>query len=209
MKKFTLIAAASLLTATSFAQKGSWYAGGNVGFNSTTNKVDNNGTETNGAKKTTWSFSPEVGTFLTNHVQLGLGITLTGSKTDARTAIVNESKSIQTGATLYSRYFIGEGNFRPFVGINAFVLPGSEKNTIGTATTTTRLMNYGANLNAGFGYGLNSRVTVVGSFGALGFDETISEVKGSNVKVKSSSFGLDANSLGNRFTIGIYYTFMK
>ena len=116
---------------------------------------------------------------------------------------------MQAGATVYSRYFIGEGNFRPFVGVNAFVLPGNEKATLGNVTTTTKLMNYGANLNAGFGYGLSPRVTVVGSFGALGFNETISEVKGSNVKVKTSSFGLDAGSLGNRFNVGVYYTFMR
>ena len=57
MKKITLIAAASIIATASFAQKGSWYAGGNVGLNSTTNKVDNNGTETNGGKTTSWSIS--------------------------------------------------------------------------------------------------------------------------------------------------------
>jgi outer membrane protein W len=209
MKKMILATAITALSLSAQAQKNSWYAGGNVGLSSTTHKTDNNGTDSDGSKQTAWSFSPEVGTFLTNQLQLGIGVTLMGSKDDARTAIKNETKSIYTGATVYSRYFFGAGNFRPFVGVNVSVLPGNSKTTIGAVTTETNLMNFGANLNAGFAYGLTSRVTVVGSLGTLGFQSETSEVKGSNVKYKTTDFGLDANSLGNRFNIGVYYTFKK
>jgi len=209
MKKIILATAITALSLSAQAQKNSWYAGGNVGLSSTTHKTDNNGTEKDGSKQTSWSFSPEVGTFLTNHLQLGIGVTLMGSKDDARTAIKNETKSTYNGATVYSRYFFGEGNFRPFLGVNVSVLPGNSKTTLGTVTTETKLMNFGANLNAGFAYGLNSRVTVVGSLGTLGFQSETEEVKGSHIKTKTTDFGLDANSLGNRFNIGVYYTFKK
>lgn len=207
MKKVIITLAVAAFSLPGYAQKGSWYLGGNVGFNSTTeSSTDANGETTDGGKQTNWSFSPEAGTFLTNHIQLGAGITLAGSKYDARTKTKNTSVTTQTGVTIYSRYFFGEGNFRPFAGVNVYVLPGSEKETRGTVETKYSIMNFGANLNAGFGYGLNSRVTVVGSFGALGFSKTTRKPEGSDAKQTTSSFGLDAGSLGDRFNVGIYYT---
>jgi outer membrane protein W len=210
MKKTTLALALALATLSAKSQKGSYYVGGNVGFNSTTSSTENaSGEKVDGARFTSWSLSPEVGTFLTDHLQLGIGVTLQGTKLDARTNIENITRTSQTGATLYSRYFFGTGNFRPFVGVNVFVLPGKEKTTLGPLTTEEKLMSFGANLNAGFAYGLSSRVAVVGSFGALGFTQNVSEVKGSGIKNRETNFGLDAGSLGNRFTIGVYYTFKK
>ena len=206
MKKILIAAAFAATAASANAQKGSWYAGGTVGFNSTTNKVDNDGTNVDGAKTNSWAFSPEVGTFLTNHVQLGVGLTFAGSKWDARTNVANMDKSTYTGGTVYSRYFFGSNAFRPFVGINVSVLPGSTEATRNVTVTKTKVMTVGANLNAGFAYGLSKRVCVVGSFGTLGFESKTAKVDGTNVKQKTTSFGLDASSLGNRFNVGVYYT---
>ncbi|OWP83983.1 hypothetical protein BWK59_07680 [Flavobacterium davisii] len=60
MKNF-LIASALLLTSGLFAQKGSFYVGGQMGYSSTKAKVESNTT----FDGSTWNFSPEVGTFLT------------------------------------------------------------------------------------------------------------------------------------------------
>jgi hypothetical protein len=47
---------------------------------------------------------------------------------------------------------------------------------------------------------------VVGSFAALGFNSHSVKADGASEKSVSSDFGLNINTLGNRFTIGFYYT---
>jgi len=67
------------ITASSFAQTGSWYVGGTAGFS--TSKTEFGSTTTDDSNS--WQFSPEVGTWLTDNIQLGLGVTLGGfSSTD-------------------------------------------------------------------------------------------------------------------------------
>ncbi|RYY19079.1 MAG: hypothetical protein EOO36_06635 [Cytophagaceae bacterium] len=193
------------------AQKSSFYVGGQAGFNSTTTTVDNNGISATTSKLNNYSFSPEVGTFLTNQVQLGVGFTFSGSKQETPYTVgASASTSINRyGGTVYSRYFFGEGNFRPFVGVNVSVLPGnSTVESGGVVGTTTKYstLDLGANLNAGFGYGLTKRLAVVGSFGTFGFQRSTSNQKDGNIKTTTNNFGLNANTLGNLFTVGVYYT---
>lgn len=103
------------------------------------------------------------------------------------------------------------GLFRPFAGINVAVLPGSV--TYRESTQPSRhykTMNFGGNLNAGFALVLSSRVTAVGSFGALGYSRTVAKLAGASDKIITESFGIsDAGTLGQRFNVGIYYTFLK
>lgn len=213
MKHFFLSAALVLSACAAHAQKGSFYLGGQAGFNSTTTTFDNGTTSTTTSKLSNWSFSPEIGTFLTNQVQLGVGFTFSGSRQEtpgsgsSLTAITN-----RYGGTAYSRYFFGEGNFRPFVGLNVSVLPGSsrtERTGFQNSTTNYTTFDFGANLNAGFGYGLNNRLTVVGSFGTFGFQSSSSKQDGTDNKTTTTNFGLNANTLGNLFTVGVYYTLTK
>ncbi|MBS1644094.1 MAG: outer membrane beta-barrel protein [Bacteroidetes bacterium] len=209
MNKIVLTLALATVCSTGFAQKGSFYVGGAAGFSTKNNSTDNNGNTKDGVKQTSWSFSPEVGTFLTDNLSVGIGLNFTGSKADARTTVKNITTTSHTGATLYARNFFGKNAFKPFVGLNVSILPGSGKTELGPVTTKTKLMDIGANLNAGFAYALSPRVTVVGSVATLGFASSTSEVEGSNVKNKSTEFGLDANTLGNRFNVGVYYTFLQ
>ncbi|RYE90544.1 MAG: hypothetical protein EOO37_02710 [Cytophagaceae bacterium] len=213
MKHLFLSTALVLSAFAAQAQKGSFYIGGQAGFNSTTTTADNGSTSTTTSKLNNWSFSPEVGTFLTNQVQLGVGFTFSGSRQETPgagsnvTAITN-----RYGGTVYSRYFFGEGNFRPFVGLNVSALPGSsrtERTGFQTSNTDYTTLDLGANLNAGFGYGLNKRLTVVGSFGTFGFQRSTSKQDGTDNKTTTTNFGLNANTLGNLFTVGVYYTFKQ
>jgi hypothetical protein len=211
MKHIFLLAAFTGSTFVAHAQKNSFYVGGQAGFNSTTTTVDNNGISTTTSKLNNYSFSPEVGTFLTNQVQLGVGFTFSGSKQETPYAVGSAASTTinRYGGTVYSRYFFGEGNFRPFVGVNVSVLPGnSTVESGGAAGTTTKYntMDFGANLNAGFGYGLTKRLAVVGSFGTFGFQSSTSKQKDGNMKTTTNNFGLNANTLGNLFTVGVYYT---
>lgn len=190
------------------AQKGSWYLGGNTGFSTSQNKYSSGNTTIDGAKTTTWSFSPEVGTFLTNHVQLGVGLTITGSKQDAKTPITNINKNTSYGGTIYSRYFFGNEAFKPFVGLNILANTGKGKTINGNVTSKgPDNTTIGTNINAGFGYAISKRVMAVGSFGFLGYSRNT--LKSGSNKSTSTSFGFDANSLGNRFNVGFYYTFCK
>jgi hypothetical protein len=213
MKHLFLSTALVLSAFAAYAQKGSLYIGGQAGFNSTTTTADNGSVSTTTSKLNNWSFSPEVGTFLTNQVQLGVGFTFSGSKQE--TPGVNTSINAITnryGGTVYSRYFFGEGNFRPFVGLNVSVLPGNsrdERTGFQNSTINYTTLDLGANLNAGFGYGLTKRLAVVGSFGTFGFQRSTSKQDGTNNKTTTTNFGLNANTLGNLFTVGVYYTFKQ
>ena len=215
MKQFFIFSALSLSALGAQAQKNSFYIGGQAGFNSTSTDVENNGSTVTTSKSNNYSFSPEIGTFLTNQVQLGVGFTFSGSRQEtpsSLTAIGATTRINRYGGTVYSRYFFGEGNFRPFIGLNASVLPGnSSTEFVGAAGTTIKAntLDIGANLNAGFGYGLTKRVTLVGSFGTFGFQRTTSKQKGNNIETTTNNFGLNANTLGNLFNVGLYFTFIS
>ncbi|MBS4063583.1 MAG: outer membrane beta-barrel protein [Chitinophagaceae bacterium] len=206
MKKLLLTLSLSMFIIAANAQKGNWYVGGNLGFSSSQSKIESGNTETKAGKTTSWSVSPEVGTFLTNQIQLGVAFTLTGSKFESQQNINFESKNNSYGGTVYSRYFFGKEAFKPFIGLNASYLSGkSESRTGGTVNSEITTSTLGVNANAGFGYALSKRVTALGSFGFLGF-ESFTRKPNDNTKNTTNTFGFDANSLGNRFTIGFYYT---
>lgn len=181
---------------SAIGQKSSWYIGGQVGFNSTKVKDSD-------MKSSSWSFSPEVGTFLTDNVQLGLALNLTGSTDNGSIGgIATEEKLTGVGGTLYSRYFFKPGMpFRPFVGLNIGYSTAKLTNKGIGSNLEVKMNTFGANLNAGFGYAIAPKWTVVGSLGVLGFS---SSKEGDNYT--ETNFGLDINTLGNRFTIGFYYT---
>ena len=210
-----LFTAALLLGALSAqAQQGSLYIGGQAGFNTSNTEVDNGTSTTTTRKASNYSFSPEIGTFLSNQLQLGVGVTISGSRleTPRTTGAATASRTNRYGGTIYGRYFFGEGNFRPFLGLNASVLPGNRTDeTGGTVNTISKYntLDLGANLNAGFAYGLNTRWTVVGSFGTFGFQRSTAKLDGSDYKTTTTDFGLNVNTLGNLFTVGVYYTFKE
>lgn len=213
MKHLFLTAALLGSALAANAQKNSFYIGGQAGFNSTTTTNNTNGFSTTTNKLNNYSFSPEVGTFLTNQVQLGVGFTFSGSKQETPYTVGNASSTTinRYGGTVYSRYFFGEGNFRPFVGLNASLLPGNstvENGGVAGGSTKYSTLDFGANLNAGFGYGLTKRLAVVGSFGTFGFQNSTSKQDGTDNKITTTNFGLNANTLGNLFTVGVYYTFI-
>ena len=147
-----------------------------------------------------------MGTFIANNIQLGVGVTMAGNKTDNQsTTVSNINKNTSYGGTLYSRYFFGKEAFKPFVGLNVSALSGGSKTTIGNVTSDgPDNFTFGSNINAGFGYAISKKFTTVGSFGFLGFTR-YTQKSGIN-KNTTTNFGLDAQSLGNRFNIGFYYT---
>ncbi|MBP7679748.1 MAG: outer membrane beta-barrel protein [Saprospiraceae bacterium] len=191
-----------LVSTNIFAQAGSWYIGGSVGFNSQ-NDTDNTGLGKVETKDSQWDFSPEIGTFLTNNIQLGVGLNFGGGTTDITVGSVSSKvKNSNIGATLYGRYFFREGEtFRPFIGLN---IPFTTGKTTQESVQDIKNNAFGVNANAGFAYALSSRVAVVGSVGFLGY--TSSKQTQGSIEDTSNGFKFLANTLGSPFNVGIYYT---
>jgi hypothetical protein len=198
MKKIILLATI-ISGATAYGQKGDWYIGGGAGFSSTTTE---SGQQT--VKRLSWSLSPEVGTFVTDHIQLGLGATASNVNYNPTTG--SSYGSSQLGGTVYSRYLFGDLPFKPFAGINASYMAGRTKPFLSGSEVKSDLIQI--NLNAGFAYYLTPRISVFGSVGVLGYTNTRIHSAGYSDEV-TNDFGLNLNTMGNRFTIGMYYTFHK
>jgi len=176
-----------------FSQKGSWYVGGQLGFNSKTEK----NTGFADVTTTTWSVAPEVGTFLQKELQLGFALNLGGSNAP------NTSETTFS-PVLYLRKFYPVGDkFSLFTGIVGNFTTGSTKvnNQSGT------LSGWGLNLSLGAAYGISKTFTLVGQYGLFGYSYESATVNGDKTSV--SNFGLNVNSLGPVFNVGIYWTFKE
>jgi hypothetical protein len=183
-----------LFTATvTYAQKNSWYIGGQLGFNSRTDK----NTGTADITTTTWNVAPEVGTFLQKDLQLGFALNLGGS---------NSTNTSETtfSPVLYLRRFYPVGDkFSLYTGIVGNFTAGSTKvnNQSGT------LSGWGLNLTLGAAYAVSKTFTVVGQYGLLGY--SYESTKFDTSKSSTSNVGLNVNSLGPVFNVGIYWTFKE
>ena len=204
--KFFLLIITSFSTLLVLAQKKSWYVGGQAGFNSSQSKQINPVVIEPTARFTNWSFSPEIGTFLRDDIQLGFGITYSGSQSKDLQNTNNKIIGTNYGLKTYVRKFWGKNVFKPFVGFNVEYLNNENRSTSGSTTLSTTGNTFGTNFNAGFGYSLSKRVNVLGSFGVLGFNTSTSKQSNNSTQFRTTNFGFDAGTLGNRFNIGFYYT---
>lgn len=176
-----------------YAQKGSWYVGGQLGFNSTTAKNTGSADVTT----TSWSVAPEVGTFLQNTLQLGFALNLGGSNSD------NASQT-SFSPVLYLRKFYPMGDkFSLFTGIVGNFTTGNTK----SGNQDGDLSGWGLNLSLGAAYGISKTFTLVGQYGLFGY--SYSSTKFNNTKSSVSNFGLNVNSLGPVFNVGLYWTFKE
>src|SRR5580765_2014536 len=175
------------------AQKGSWYIGGQLGFNSKTEK----NTGSSDITTTTWSVAPEAGTFLQNNLQLGFALNLGGSNS------TNTSETTFSPVIYLRRFYPVGDKFSQFTGIVGNFTAGSTKvnNQSGT------LSGWGLNLSLGAAYAVSKTFTVVGQYGLFGY--SYESVKFDTTKNSVSNFGLNVNSLGPVFNVGIYWTFKE
>ena len=182
-----------IASSVTYAQKGSWYIGGQLGFNSKTEK----NTGSSDVTTTTWSVAPEVGTFLQNNLQLGFAVNLGGS---------NSPNTTETtfSPVLYLRRFYPVGDkFSLFTGIVGNFTAGSTK----TGGQDGTLSGWGLNLSLGAAFAVSKTFTLVGQYGLLGY--SYESVKFDSTKNSVSNFGLNVNSLGPVFNVGIYWTFKE
>ena len=176
-----------------YAQKDSWYIGGQLGFNSRTEK----NTGSSDVTTTTWSVAPEVGTFLQNNLQLGFALNLGGSNS------TNTSETTFSPVIYLRRFYPVGDKFSLFTGIVGNFTAGSTKVNSQSGT----LSGWGLNLSLGAAYAVSKTFTVVGQYGLFGY--SYESVKFDSTKNSISNFGLNVNSLGPVFNVGIYWTFKE
>lgn len=214
MKKLFVLMFA-MMCSVAYSQSPFFYLGSNVKYWAQQDKSGSN----NSGKTITWEFSPEIGYGINKHFQVAAILNFGGKKWEAQ----NNNRSLQKestyGVSAYVRYLFGEAAFKPLLGVNVGFLAGSYKKVVHTVssfpfsnsyseTMTTeegKLLGYRANIFAGFAYTIHPRWTVIGSFGLLGI-EKITKTPDSGTKASITEGGLDIGTLGQRFSVGVYYT---
>lgn len=204
MKKTLILISMIAMSSVAMAQTGSWYAGGMLGYGSATSKDANDKKDVTN----TWSFSPEIGTFLKDDIQVGIVLGLGGSTSKYDGTEYNKTSSLSP--TIYGRkFFKVTDNFNVFGGLYLNYISGktNETDQLGTKTESKQ-SGFGAKLGVGVTYALSPRFTAVGQYGVLGYQNVNNKV-GGNDAGSDSNFGLDINTTGAAvFNIGIYYTFL-
>jgi hypothetical protein len=183
MKKI-ILASILLFGAIAYGQKGSWYLGGSTGISTLLKQP-----RSMISKSASWSFSPEVGTYVSNRIQIGLGLTLSGHRHSY--IPVNMLDNMQFGGRIYGRYIFGEAKFKPFVGISTNYL-GRTANLNSGAGSNSRLNIFEVSLNAGFAYAVSPRFSIFGSVGVCGFTHSRTGFIKTPNQI-SNNFGISTN----------------
>lgn len=198
MKRNILITIFSMLfVAYLSAQSGNIYAGGNLGINTQSVKVESTG---NTLKSNSWQVAPEIGYFVNDNIAVGLMLGIGGDKNslDTKTTLIRPS--------LYGRRFFKMNDaFHLFAGLNLGFSADKTVPKNGTAATTDKSSGFGAGVDLGGTYKLSDRFTIIGRYATLGLNTT-TEKTGDTKTHTVTDFGFNVLSLGPQFTVGIYYT---
>jgi hypothetical protein len=195
MKKlFLTLTAISALTFAANAQteKGKFIVGGQVGFS--TEKIQDTK-----IKENSFSIMPQVGYFVADNFAIGTGIGYEWSKKE--TGLAEEVNSAFKVAP-YGRYYMGEGPIKFFGQLSA---PMSWGNVEVNDVKTHKVNNYGVELAPGFAYFPTSKIGIEFKVRGLYYNHNQIKDEATNDKIKTNSFGLDANSLAP--TIGVQFHF--
>ncbi len=206
-----------LISKNSISQKGAWFAGGQFGFSNSSSNPNASANGITPGKVSKWNFSPEIGTFITQKSQVGAAISFGSEKNiQPSTSTFANNKLNSAGIKAYYRRFWGQDKFKPFGGSE--IIFTTYKSSWSTSRTDfsnpITSSSFNINIILGFNYTLSPRVNALGSIGFLGFSRNTMKYPTTSpdqtdVRSVSNTFGFEANSLGNRFNIGFYYTFKK
>ncbi len=186
---------------TAQAQQGNWYLGGVVNYSSTTDKSASGQELTNSS----WGIGPEIGTFLTDNIQIGLKVGLYGAVYELTDG---KDRDFSLGPTIYvRRIFHITDNFSTFAGLYAGITSGTTKSERTSGSSETTHFGFGTQLGVGLAYALSPRFTVMGQYGVLGYRTENWKVDGMDAGSTSKfTFSMDATGQGSAFNLGVYYT---
>lgn len=197
MKKFFAIAALAVASLTANAQA---WLGGNIGYTSTTNKIETNYYSTD-ATSSNFSFAPEVGYDLDETWSVALRLSY--AHTDSYSVKLNNTtfsgKANSFAINPYVRYkFFNEGNFTVFVD-GGITYGTTHINGYSDVIENPNFFNIG--FNPGIAYAISDDVTLVAHFGDLSYNITTTKAKRYDVKSTISAFNI---GLDNSISFGVY-----
>lgn len=205
MKKLILLATALAFGINVNAQEkesvsleGRWFIMGQAGYNSS-----------HEGDVQSYSFAPQIGTFVSEDIALGLGVGYIGSKEESENAnVVNTNKeSLLVVKPLARKYWNVANNFFIFGELSVPLGFGKITNETSLGNTTTsaeaKFTNIGVQLAPGLDYYLSDNWSLEATFGLLGWNS----VKPKDGDAANSfNFGLNSG-VDNGVKIGIKYTF--
>ncbi len=200
MKKIllSLVAVAALtFGANAQTEKGKIILGGNVSFNST--KVD-------GASKADVNFSvvPSVGYFVGNNFAIGTGVGYDYDKSVSEGAQVAAFKVAPFG-----RYYVNlTDQFKFFGQLSVPLAFGTLKDVEANGDTGSKLgttTSIGINVAPGFAFFPNKKIGIEFSVNGLGYENFSFKQEGTGNKVKSNSFGLEADTFAPKLGVQFYF----
>lgn len=200
MKKIllSLVAVAALtFGANAQTEKGKIILGGNVGFNST--KVD-------GAEKADVNFSvvPSVGYFVGNNFAIGTGV---GYDYDKSVSTSRQNEAFKVAP--FGRYYVNlTDQFKFFGQLSVPLAFGTLKDVEANGDTGSKLgttTSIGVNVAPGFAFFPNKKIGIEFSVNGLGYENFSFKQEGTGNKVKSNSFGLEADTFAPKLGVQFYF----
>lgn len=195
------------------AQSGNWYIGGVGGYSSDSDNSPSGASQTSNE----WLFGPEVGTFLTESVQVGVYLGLY----NAHSTDWGGDKYVTTGFSsgLYGRKFFRiTDSFSTFAGLYFGYSNNTRTETYASTGNSLeeKQTGFGVKIGVGIAYALSPRFTAMGQLGLLGYTSSSSTLDGvDNGSMAGFQFGINTlggswnSNGGGLFNIGLYYTFVK
>jgi outer membrane protein len=219
MKKTILIVLAIFgLSVVSKAQltSGTFFAGGSLGYQSSSRTVKVGSNSSDDWKSTTITFSPSVGYFIADRT--AIGIVANFSSNTYINYQPNGDKTTTTGTpinvSIFARRFVMLNDaFGFFGGVNVGPSFGSNKTEdydFSAQTTTTvenKLSGFNANLNAGTIWFPTTHIGIEASVGILGYSVAKSTQKNSNPEISSTEKGLNFGVNSMNLNFGFHYYF--
>ncbi|MCZ4245035.1 outer membrane beta-barrel protein [Pedobacter punctiformis] len=200
MKKLllSLVAVAGLVYgANAQTEKGKVILGGNVGFN--TSKVD-------GANKADVSFSivPSAGYFVANNFAIGTGVGYTYNKEVSR---LRQNEAFVVAP--FGRYYVGlSDQFKFFGQLSVPMAFGNNKIVDANGDTGAKVgstTSIGVNVAPGFAFFPTKRIGIEVSVNGLGYNNFSIKDEATGAKVKTNSFGLEADTFAPK--LGVMFHF--
>jgi hypothetical protein len=223
-KQFLFISLFAVTILGAFAQipAGTKYIGGSLGFGSGSMSTTTSGIKEDDIKNSSFNVSPEFGYFIKDNLSVGVFLdygnaTITNNNPGGNIKTI-KTKTPSFGGVVYGRKFFNVGErFHLFAGLDlGYETSNSVETTTleagGSTEDTYKANTMSFSVNGGMAYSLSDKWTLVGKWApGLGYSTTNGTITYAGITtttdVKSSQFGLNVNTLGNPFNVGLYYSF--